>query len=170
VDEKVLTEMSEVRITVSLALEARAKEGIKVRQPLAGMVLKNNILKGKDNLLSIVLDEVNVKSVTFNINVNDPSAVSDVLLDTDLTPELIQEGKFRELVRNVQELRKTTGLTPDDTVIATIETDEGGKELVLKFKDELMKMTLLKDVIFEKVDGGKDIAIDELTFKVTLKK
>jgi isoleucyl-tRNA synthetase len=39
-----------------------------------------------------------------------------VAVDTDLTPELIQEGLAREAVRRVQELRKNAGLEMDDRI------------------------------------------------------
>lgn len=39
-----------------------------------------------------------------------------VALDTALTPELIREGIARDLVRNVQELRKTSGLEVTDRI------------------------------------------------------
>ena len=44
---KLIEEMEEVRKIVSLGLEARAKAGIKVRQPLASLKIKNQKSKNK---------------------------------------------------------------------------------------------------------------------------
>ena len=44
-----------------------------------------------------------------------------VALDTTLTPELIAEGVARDLVRNVQELRKTSGLEVTDRIRLSIQ-------------------------------------------------
>src|SRR3989338_7989698 len=57
-NEKLLEEMEEVRKIVSLGLEARAKAGIKVRQPLASLKIKNqkSKFKNKENLLKLIKD------------------------------------------------------------------------------------------------------------------
>lgn len=163
VDETILADMKEAREIVSLALEARAKAGIKVRQPLASLTVKHDSLKGKNTLLDVIADEVNVKEVHV-----DTTSTQNILLDMNLTPALIQEGNFRELVRNIQELRKATGLTPDDVVTAHIETSSEGTELIETFKTELMKISLLTEIVLETVSDGKDIMIEEMVFKVSL--
>ena len=93
-------------------------------------------------------------------------------LNTELNTELIQEGQFRELVRHVQSLRKKTELTPDDMVTANIKADAGGQELIEKFKEELMKTTLLKKVVFGDVDpsndGAEEFSVDGMNFIVSL--
>ncbi|MCB1317827.1 MAG: class I tRNA ligase family protein, partial [Leptospiraceae bacterium] len=48
-----------------------------------------------------------------------------VALDTTLTDELIQEGYARDLVRNIQELRKNSGLEVTDRIGLSIEVGEG---------------------------------------------
>ncbi|MCK5026927.1 MAG: class I tRNA ligase family protein, partial [Candidatus Pacebacteria bacterium] len=164
-DEKVLEEMAEVRNVVSLALEARATVGMKVRQPLLKLTIKSEVLNGKKELLEVVRDEVNVKEMVVNMNMEEITE-----LNTELNTELIQEGQFRELVRHIQSLRKKTGLTPDDMVTASIKTDMEGKKLVEKFKEELMKTTLLEEVVFSDVEVGEEINIDDLKFIVMLEK
>lgn len=46
-----------------------------------------------------------------------------VALDTTLTPELIEEGWIRDIVRNVQELRKKSGLDVTDRIHLGLSTD-----------------------------------------------
>ncbi|HDH31182.1 MAG TPA: isoleucine--tRNA ligase, partial [Candidatus Wolfebacteria bacterium] len=115
--QKLLEEMKEVRRIVSLGLEARTKEGIKVRQPLSELRIKNYELRGKDDLLNLIKDEVNVKDVIF-----DSSIENEVELTLKLTHELIQEGQLREVVRTVQDLRKKAGYQPKDEIYLWIET------------------------------------------------
>ncbi|MCK5096248.1 MAG: class I tRNA ligase family protein [Candidatus Pacebacteria bacterium] len=165
VDEKVLEEMSEVRNIVSLALEARATTGIKVRQPLASLKVKSEILRENDELLELIADEVNVKEVIVDMELKEITE-----LNTELNTELIQEGQFRELIRNIQSLRKKTCLTPNDTVTASIKTGAEGKKLIEKFKEELMKTTLLKKVVFDDAEEGMEVVVDDLNFKVFLEK
>lgn len=160
----VLKEMAEVRRTVSLALEARAKEGIKVRQPLARLTVKNLSLKGKHEYLSLIEDEVNVKEIVFDNDILD-----EVTLDTNITPELKLEGQFRDLLRTVQELRKEAKLDPSDVVTLNIKTDAAGHTLVEMFANELKRTALINEIIFGEVNGFQ-LDIDGISFNLALEK
>jgi len=160
VDKNILITMAEVRRVVSLALEARAKAGIKVRQPLASVTVRGNELDAA--LASIITDELNVKQVVWSSSLAD-----EVQLDTIITPELKREGQFRDLLRTVQELRKKTGLTPSDIVTLEIATNDEGRALVEMFSFELKKASLIKEVAFKDV-SGEPIDIDGTLFTLTL--
>jgi isoleucyl-tRNA synthetase len=105
-----LKAMSEARRLAALALAMRAKAGIKVRQPLARLKVKRQRVKDRV-LLTVLAEEVNVKEA-----VVDPKIKGEVELDTTITPELREEGMVRELIRNVQELRRQAGLRPQQGV------------------------------------------------------
>ncbi len=162
IDQEILTNMTEVRRVVSLTLEARAKVGIKVRQPLQELKVKSEKLKSWETLQILVIDEVNVKTVVFDMTITD-----EVLLDTTITPELKREGQFRELVRTVQELRKTTGLMPSDTVMLAISTNDLGRSLVKDFEKELKKVSLIREISFKDA-VGEPFEIDGIPFALTL--
>lgn len=150
VDEvELLSDMMETRRIVSLALEARAKVGIKVRQPLAKLVVKAVSLKNKKECVDLIADEVNVKEIVF-----DSEIVDEVVLDTEITPELQQEGNFRELVRFVQELRKKSGLKPGELAVLTASVNPAGKKLIEQFDIQLKKSALLSAITFEEYVGG----------------
>jgi isoleucyl-tRNA synthetase len=107
IDESLLFAMKQTRAVVSAALEARAKAGIKVRQPVAsvtGPLLANE-------LQAVVLDEINVKS--YLIAKED----GEVTIDTELTETLITEGMARELIRAVQQTRKECGFHPEQKIV-----------------------------------------------------
>ncbi len=133
-EQKVIDSMEEVRKIVSLALEARSKVNIKVRQPLQELRIKNQEL-GKD-FLELIQDELNVKKVTVDKNFE-----SEVELDTNLTPELIEEGKMRDAIRAIQEWRKEQGLNPGQTADYCITGDQ---EFYLKYKLEIENSTNVK--------------------------
>lgn len=162
--DAIIADMAEVRRTVSVALEARTKAGIKVRQPLGKLTIKSSVLQGKKELYELIADEVNVKEIAFDASITD-----EVLLDITITPELKREGQFRELARAVQELRKTTGLMPSDVVLLEIETSDEGKALVDAFTEELKKATLLNDISFTSV-SGEALDIDGIPVKISVKK
>ncbi len=161
----ILSTMSEVRRIVSLALEARAKAGVKVRQPLARLTVKNTGQEiSQDGLVDLIKEEINVKEITF-----DKTLQEEVVLDTAITPELKKEGQFRDLVRAVQELRKLTGLTPSDSATLTVTTDERGRALIEEFANELKKTSILREIIFGEV-SGEPVEIDGMKFVLVLAK
>lgn len=164
VDGAIIADMAEVRRTVSLALEARAKAGLKVRQPLSKLTMKNSALTEKDDLLVLILDEVNVKEI-----VVDQSLTEEVLLDTTITPKLKREGQFRDIVRSVQELRKRGAFTPRDTVVLVVETDDQGRRLVEEFSAELQKVSSIRRITYGAV-SGEEVALDGISMKLALEK
>lgn len=162
IDEDVIDHMELVRSVVSEALELRQKNGIKVRQPLSKLKLDytfpfpNSLREG---YVQIIKDEVNIKEIEEN--------TEEVFLDTNITPELKQEGDYRELVRGIQDMRKAMGLVPSDVVQLLVSTNTAGEELINKFKTELLKVVGASGVEFGSNDGT-EIKVDELSFKVKL--
>jgi isoleucyl-tRNA synthetase len=135
--------MKDVRNAVSLGLESRAKSGIKVRQPLAKIQIQSEKLKGKQEYLDLIKDEVNVKEV-----ITDKSVSELVVLDINITPDLKDEGDIRDFIRSIQEERKNRKLNPNDLIGLTIDTNDIGKSLVEKFKGEIIRVTNVKDISF----------------------
>jgi len=129
-DKKVIKDMEETRRIVSLALEARQKANIKVRQPL--MELRCKIQDLGREYQELIKDEVNVKEL---INKD----IDGVELDTTLTPELEEEGRVRDAVRTVQDWRKEKGLKPGQ--IVEYKTSD---EFYLKHKNEIENSTNVK--------------------------
>lgn len=101
--ETIVADMQMVRDVVTSALEARTKANIKVRQPIASV---SGPELAKD-LIPVVLDELNAKAYE----------VSEIILiDKNLTPELIEEGMIREFIRTVQQKRKEMNLEINDRI------------------------------------------------------
>jgi len=65
-----------------------------------------------------------------------------VALDLELDDDLIREGLARELVKEVQQLRKTIGLDVTDRIHLKLSTDEAVREVVATF-DEYLKNEVL---------------------------
>lgn len=118
-DQKVLDEMTAVRQAVEIGLSVRSAEKMKVRQPLAKAVVEG--LSLQEEAKQILADELNVLEVA-SVKAIDPGYVIgqygqiSVGLDTVLTEELIEAGLARELLRQIQQMRKNQGLQPGQTV------------------------------------------------------
>jgi isoleucyl-tRNA synthetase len=161
----ILEDMREVREIVSHALEQRSSAGIKVRQPLSTLRVRNleSRILNQEDLIKLIKDEVNVKEV-----VADESITESIELTLELTPELLKEGDARELTRQIQDMRKKAGLTPDQKVSLTVETDEAGQALVEEFADEIKKTTLLENIKFTEVPDGEEIKIGDSSYKLRI--
>src|SRR3989344_1319069 len=166
-NKQLILNMAEAKRVASLGLEARAKAGIKVRQPIATLKIKNQKSKIKNNkeLLQLIKDELNVKAILF-----DAHGTSEVEIDTIITPELKKEGQFRELVRNIQDLRKKEGFTTKDHAVLEVQTGSEGEDLIKLFVDNIRQVCLLKDITFVQTVMGEGIKIDDLVFVVRLRK
>jgi isoleucyl-tRNA synthetase len=141
-------QMKKAREICSLALEKRAKAKIKVRQPLQRLTVNNKQLT--EELLDLIKDEVNVKEIVFGKTIE---------LDTKITPELKEEGLVREFIRQIQEIRKKTGLVPKDKIIVYF-SDKGLEKIVEKNKEFIKKQVIAKDLILR--EKGRGIEIKKL--------
>jgi len=137
---KVLSDMSEVRKVISSALEERAREGIKVRQPLSKLTTDKVF---SDEFNELIKDEVNVKEVV---------AGDKVQLDLEISPELKVEGVARDIVRSVQDMRKKIGLVPDDSIMLTLDGDKKILDAVKKHQEYISSQVKAVEILFEKVE------------------
>ena len=138
IDEMVLAQMAKTREIITAGLAERMKKTeteaqIKVRQPLAKLVYAGEKLD--DFYEQIIMEEVNVKSVEHG---------EALVLDKTLTPELLEEGKIRELIRFVQAARKKAGLNVDDRIrlMVSMEVPEA-------YRDMLMNEVLAEELVNE---------------------
>ena len=140
-DEAVLTKMAKTREVITAGLAERMKKTeteaqIKVRQPLAKLVYAGEKLD--DFYEQIIMEEVNVKAVEHG---------EALVLDKTLTPELLEEGKIRELIRFVQAARKKAGLNVDDRIrlMVSVEVPEAYREMLM---NEVLAEELVKEANF----------------------
>ena len=146
IDEAVLTQMTKTREIITAGLAERMKKTesevqIKVRQPLAKLIYAGEKLD--DFYEQIIMEEVNVKSVEYG---------EALVLDKTLTPELLEEGKIRELIRFVQAARKKAGLNVDDRIrlMVSMEVPETYREM------------LMNEVLAEELVNEGNFAYDEI--------
>lgn len=134
INKKLLSQMQEARDIVAKALAERVVKGIKIKQPLALLKVKNQKSKLNNELLDLIKDEVNVKEIIF-----DEKVIGEVELDTNITKELKEEGMIREIVRAVQGQRKEQNLIPTDKISVKLSVPEYEKNIIEKNKELLLK-------------------------------
>jgi len=168
IDKNLLDSMAEVRKIASLALEARAKAEIKVRQPLQKLKIKSSKFKINEDLLTILKDEINVKEIIFERKIK-----NEVELDIKITPELKAEGQLRELMRIIQGLRKEAGYTPKDKIYLWLELPKEIESAINKHLNDFKEKIGAKTVEFrrtEKIDAELESQIDNKKIWIGIKK
>jgi isoleucyl-tRNA synthetase len=161
IDEMILSEMANVREYVNLGLSLRAKNGIKVRQPLTSVTVPS--LGKFVDFEDILREELNVKSVKTG---------KEFALDLKITPDLKSEGISREIIRHIQNARKDAGLNVDDRIhLALITDDKGLKDAINVHGKVISDETLATKLIFdESYDYSTDIKVDGVGLTVSLRK
>ncbi len=114
IDKKLEERMERVRDIAAKALSLRAEAGIKTRQPLKKLTIKEKELD--EDLLELIKEEVNVKEIVVG---------EEFELNTKITKELEKEGQKREFLRNVKSLRKKMGLKAEDKASCLLTTFSG---------------------------------------------
>ena len=76
-----------------------------------------------------------------------------VVLDTNLTPELIEEGFVREIVSKIQTMRKEAGFEVMDKIHIYAKDNERILELMKNHKEEIMSEVLAEDVTLGETEG-----------------
>ncbi|MCY4577169.1 MAG: class I tRNA ligase family protein [Candidatus Kaiserbacteria bacterium] len=130
-----------VREIVSMAHEQRTEAGIKVRQPLARITLRQVV---DEEQQALIRDEVNVKEVVVDLAAKQP-----VALHTELTEDLRAEGFAREYIRNVQKMRKEKGFSPTRTASTlTIGMPEEQKKYLQAHEEKIKQEVQVRTITY----------------------
>ena len=76
-----------------------------------------------------------------------------VVLDTQLTEELIEEGFVREIISKVQTMRKEADFEVTDHIVLSMEGNDKLKAITEKNADSVKKDVLAEAVVFGSTDG-----------------
>ena len=155
----------------------------------AGPMFGSNIKSFQQYLTTISQQELNdieVGDITININNNDYTINKNmidikinskegynvqmennkfIILDTNLSQSLINEGVARELVSKVQQMRKNNDYNVIDRINLYYDSDDNFEDVLKEFSDYIKKDTLAisitKKEINEKIDlNGINIGIE----------
>lgn len=89
-----------------------------------------------------------------------------VILNTELSQELIQEGLMRELVSKIQTMRKESGFNVTDHIVVTYSCGEKLAEVIDKYKSEIMQDTLADSITAGSGSSLKDINGEEISLSL----
>ncbi len=101
------------------------------------------------------------------------SGAAEVLVDTTLTDDLRQEGLVRDLIRQVQDLRKEAKLEVADRIELVMDGPEEVQAAVRAFEETLIRETLTEKLSFGTPNDGmasRSVSLKPHKLRVALKK
>ena len=98
-------------------------------------------------------DDLLIESAQKEGYVSEEDGGVTVVLDTNLTPELVAEGYVRELISKVQTMRKEAGFEVMDHITLFVSGNEKLAELFAKNEAEIKPVVLADTVVYEGTDG-----------------
>ncbi len=137
IDHDLIIQMVEVRKVVEMGHAFRKTNAIAVKQPLASLTVKggSHEITTDEELIQLIKDELNVEKVEFV-----SAETLSVDFDTKLTDRLIKKGQAREIVRAIQEARKTAGCRLDEVVAVTLP------DWPVEFEKDIKQQTLVNQI------------------------
>ena len=159
VDQQIVDEMETVREYVNKALSLRAKERMKIRQPLASVTVPS--LGEAVSFEDILTEELNVKEVKLG---------EELTLDFALTPELKREGLSREVIRHVQAARKNAGLNIDDRIYLSLVANGELMEAIVENEQVIATETLAVGMTTETYAHETTAMVEGSELHITLEK
>ncbi|MDO4648910.1 MAG: isoleucine--tRNA ligase [Eubacteriales bacterium] len=93
-----------------------------------------------------------------------------VVLDTSLTPELIEEGFVREIISKIQTMRKEAGFEVMDHIRVYAQGNDKIAEIMQKHGDDIKKDVLCEEIILDATEGYSkewNINKEKVTLAVT---
>ncbi len=126
-------------------------------------------IDGEEVVLSI--DDVLIEVIRKDNFVSESGKGVVVVLDTTLTPELIEEGFVRELISKIQTMRKEADFEVLDKIQLSINTTKT-LEGVIERNIESIKADVLANEVLEAIEGGysKSWNINGEETEITVKK
>lgn len=160
INELVVQDMETVRDYVNQALSIRAKEHLKIRQPLASVTVPT--LGEFVNFSDILTEELNVKTVFQG---------KELALDLTITPELKREGLSREIIRHIQSARKQAGLNVDDRIALSLVADDRELQMVIAEHAKIISTETLASVLSADTYGYVvTVEVDGIELTISLQK
>ncbi|MFC1952471.1 isoleucine--tRNA ligase [Chloroflexota bacterium] len=159
IDKQLAADTRLVMKISSLGRAARSQAGIKVRQPLAHVVVSlasSNEQRSLEQLKPQVLEELNVKGLEFTdtlAGLDKPGYVVSsegnyaVAVPTEISPELAGEGLAREIVHRLQTMRRSAGFDISHYIVTYYQGEAYIRSVMEGFADYIKQETLSRRLI-----------------------
>ena len=105
------------------------------------------------NKVELAEEDLLIETAQTEGYVTETDGDTSVVLDTNLTPELIEEGFVREIISKIQTMRKEAGFEVMDKICVYAKDNERIADLMESHKEEIMSEVLAEEIILNETDG-----------------
>ena len=149
------SEMCNARMSVEAARFAREEAEIKLRWPLKQVAVEGDdiVKKAINTFETVIKEQANVKAVKEGKckGIIKEFTYGKVHLDTEITPEIKEEALSREVMRQVQVMRKKAGLKVGDNIkLYAFSEDDFAKNAIEKYSKDITEKVGAKELILER--------------------
>lgn len=115
----------------------------------------NGVLKLDINGNNVELTEEDLLIETAQTEgyVSESDGETSVVLDTNLTPELIEEGFVREIISKIQTMRKEAGFEVMDKIVVYAHGNDKIQDVMKVHEDEIKSEVLADEMVLGETDG-----------------
>ena len=85
--------------------------------------------------------------------ISESDGETSVVLDTNLTPELIEEGFVREIISKIQTMRKEAGFEVMDKIVVYAHGNDKIQDVMKTHEDEIKSEVLADEMVLGETDG-----------------
>ena len=100
-------------------------------------------------------DDLLIEAAQMEGYISDSDHGITVVLDTNLTPELLEEGFVREVISKVQTMRKDAGFEVMDHIRVSMQDNDKVKEIVQKNEAQIKSEVMADEITYDKAAGFK---------------
>lgn len=108
-------------------------------------------LGGEEKVLE--KDDLLIEAAQMEGYVSDSDYGVTVVLDTNLTPELIEEGFVREIISKIQTMRKDAGFEVMDHIVISQAGNDKVKDILAKNAEEIKSEVLAEELVLDNAQG-----------------
>ena len=105
------------------------------------------------NKVELTEEDLLIETAQTEGYVTESEGETAVVLDTNLTPELIEEGFVREIISKVQTMRKEAGFEVMDKIRVSVKDNDKIIETMKANEAEIKSEVLAEEVVYGETDG-----------------
>ncbi len=105
------------------------------------------------NRVELAEEDLLIETAQSEGYVTETDGETSVVLDTNLTPELIQEGFVREIISKVQTMRKEAGFEVMDKILVYAKDNDKIMDIMKTNQDEIKREVLAENIILGEAEG-----------------
>ena len=105
------------------------------------------------NRVELAEEDLLIETAQTEGYVTETDGDTSVVLDTNLTPELIEEGFVREIISKIQTMRKEAGFEVMDKIHVYAKDNQRIMDIMENHRDEIMSEVLAEDITLNETDG-----------------